>query len=297
MSTAATKLRLVRTIGAAEGPERFVVELRGLASGSEGELYAVGDREVKVFEPSGRLRCRWPLSRTGYCVAFDAGLLYIGQEGRVERLDAGGRSIGAWADAEHYGLITDVVLHGEDMLLGDATARCIRRCDRQGRWQADIGRAGNTRGFVLPSGRVEFTVDGDGAIHLAHSGKHRVERYALDGRLLGHWGQFGQQRPEDFTGCCNPVSVALGPKGCVVVTVKAPAAVRAYTAEGQLLGVSDLGTFHADAKNMDVVVDERGLVHVADTARRAILSFECDWPAAASRPASRPTQASEAGKP
>ena len=47
---------------------------------------------------------------------------------------------------------------------------------------------------------LAFSVDAAGVIHAANPGKHRVERYARDGRLLGHLGRFDGQGNPAFIG-------------------------------------------------------------------------------------------------
>ena len=64
---------------------QFNEALRGIALGSDGHVYAVGDSEVKVFTAAGAFARRWPTGRPGHAVAIsDDGRVGIGQEQQVE---------------------------------------------------------------------------------------------------------------------------------------------------------------------------------------------------------------------
>ncbi len=53
--------RKIRAIsGRGLGEDQFREALRGIAVDVEGRVYAVGDREVKVFDGEGKLQRRWP---------------------------------------------------------------------------------------------------------------------------------------------------------------------------------------------------------------------------------------------
>jgi hypothetical protein len=260
--------------GKGAGPGQFVEALRGIAVGGEGLVYAVGDCALKVFDSTGRLQRQHRTGRASACVAVDSdGSVYVGQAHQIERFDDGGKLSATWQDEKQLGLVTEIGLYQESVLVGDATNRCIHRYDRDGKFLNDIGKSNNTGGFVIPNGHLDFQIDREGIIHVAHSGKHRVERYSMAGELLGSFGKFGGQEPQEFAGCCNPTNVALTGKGQVVVTEKAPPRAKVYDSAGSLLVVIDSGTFDPLCKNMDVATDGQGRVYVVDTVRLQICVF------------------------
>jgi sugar lactone lactonase YvrE len=159
------------------------------------------------------------------------------------------------------------------VLAADATHRCIHRYDKKGKFINDIGRKPGRKGFLLPNGHLDLCVDTQGVICATNSGKHRVERYTLEGELLGHFGKFSGPDPTGFSGCCNPTNVALAPKGTVVVTVKAPPGIKVYDTEGKLLSIIDGAGFDPNCKNMDVAVDSKGRIYAVDTVRLQICVF------------------------
>lgn len=286
------KLDCVRVIGGkGSRPDQFQKALRGIGVGPADRVYAVGDREVKVFDHNGGLDRRWSTAMVGRCLAVDAeGNVYVGQTGQVERFDGAGKATVALRDADRLGRITALAIGRDQFLVADASNRCIRRYDGSGKWLNDIGGRNNTRGFLIPNGRLDFCVDPEGMIRAVNPAKHRVERYTADGQLRDHFGRFGN-RPEDFPGCCNPVNLALTPRGELVVIEKAAPRLKVYDAGGRLLAVTDAESLDPNCKNMDLAVDSRGRIYVADTVRMQIAVFQRDDVAA--RPATDPAAAVE----
>jgi hypothetical protein len=278
---------------------RFTAVVRGIAVDRAGLIYVVGDREVKVFDAAGALVRHWATAKPGYCVFIEQGgadaSIWVGESGLVERFDASGRAVGELRDAQRLGTVTAVAVHDNDVLAGDATARCIRRYDRSGKWLNDIGANNNTRGFLIPNGYLDFRVDASGTIHAANPAKHRVERYTLTGELLGHFGRFGMHRPEDFGGCCNPTNITLLPHGRVAVTEKAPPRMKVYDERGALLAAVGPEPFDPQCRNMSLAADAAGRVYVLDTERLCVLVFEPRRAETATRPATptAPAQAQE----
>lgn len=264
-------------------PEQFRESLRGVAVDRQGLVFGVGDDEVKVFDSAGGLLRRWKTASPGYCISVDRGIC-VGESGRIEEFDSDGNVLRTLEDSR-LGVVTALGRSGDDMLVGDATDRSIRRYSRDGEWLNDIGKDNKTKGFIIPNGHVDFSVDARGVIHATNPGKHRVERYKPTGELLGFFGRFGMQRPEDFTGCCNPTNLAVFPDGEVVVTEKAPPRLKVLDARGGLVCMVEAEAFDPQCKNMDVAVDGEGRILVVDTVRLHILVFERE-PAPATAPAS-----------
>jgi hypothetical protein len=269
--------RLLRTIaGKGTAPGQFTTMLRGVCVDSAGLVYAVGDRAVKVFDSAGKRVREWSIQRPAYCVAVQASkggnVIWVGESGQVERFETSGKGHEPFTDGARLGTVTAVGFSGEHVLVGDASARCIRHYDCQGKWIQDIGKDNNTQGFLIPNGVLDFRVDAAGVIHAANPAKHRVERYDLDGKLLGHFGKFGMQRPEDFGGCCNPTNIALLPDG-MVVSEKAPPRVKIFDRAGTVTVTIGPEAFDKLCKNMSLTVDPKGHIYVADTERLSILVF------------------------
>lgn len=270
--------RQVQVVGGkGEAPHHFARTLRSIIVDAHNRLYAVGDSEVKVFDADGTFLQRWPTARPGYAVAVDDdGLVYVGEGGQVEIFDSEGTLANTWRDAERLGRITAIGFVGGHVLVGDAKDRVIRRYDASGTFLNNIGKNNRMQGFRIPNGIVDFDVDEEGIIHATNPGKHRIERYTPDDRLLGHIGRFDGIDPAGFSGCCNPTNVAVAGRDRIYVTEKAEPRAKVYDFQGNLIAVIATDVFDPNCKNMDIAVDRRGRVWVADTVRLEIVAFEGD---------------------
>ena len=269
------KVRLIARPGT--GPGQFAESLRGLAVDGADRVYAVGDTRVAVFSSVGELAETWATQQPGYSIAVGGdGRVYVGQPGQVQVFEAGGKPVDAWRDAERLGLVTAIGLHGDDVVLADTEARCLRRYDKGGKFRNDVGKDNRMKGFLIPNRHLDLAVDTAGVIHAPNPGLHRVERYTLDGKLLGHFGRFDSQDPVGFPGCCNPTNLALTPRGDIAVTEKAGPRVKVYEPAGNLLAAWGEDDFDLTCKNMDIAVDSHGRIYVIDTARLQIVVYEPD---------------------
>jgi hypothetical protein len=268
--------RRARTIGGkGSGPAEFASALRGIALDSGGALYAAGDSEIKLFDPAGRIRRRWSTARPALSVALAPdGNVWVGEPRQIEIFDGAGKLLETRRNEELLGLVTAIGFSAGSVFAADAAARAIRHFDASGKFRNDIGRDNPTNGFLIPNGVVDFGVDKDGTILAANPGKHRVERYSASGQLLGRIGRFTGPDPAGFSGCCNPTNVAVAGGRGVFVTEKAGPRAKLYDLSFKLLAVIHGDEFDPMCKNMDIAVDARGAVYVADTVRLGVLVFE-----------------------
>lgn len=212
-------------------------------------------------------------------MAVDETGVWIGEEDQVEIFDSAGELVDTWHDSEQLGRVTAVGFGGGGVFPADAQARWVRRFDSTGRLLNNIDGRHRKGGFHIPNGVVDFAIDDEGVVHVANPGMHRVERYRPDGESLGFFGRFDGLDPEGFPGCCNPTNVAVtgstrAGDGRVIVSEKAAPCAKVYDGDGRLLSVIAEGdVFDPGAKNMELAVDSRGRVYVADTVRLRILIF------------------------
>jgi hypothetical protein len=238
-------------------------------------VWVLGDATIKRFDAAGAIVSRIELDRLASSIGVDGDTVWTGFDGEIACYSPSGERVGGFRDAPRLGRVTAVKCVDEFVLAGDATARCVRAYTRRGRWMRNLGVNNNTRGLLIPNGVVDFDVDRrTNTVVVANPGKHRVERYALNGELLGFWGRFGMHSTADFPGCCNPTNVAVACDGRVVVTEKAPPRLKVFSDAGQLLAVRNRDVFDPRAKNMSVAVSDSGQVYVADSAQLIVHVFE-----------------------
>jgi hypothetical protein len=254
-------------------PEQFQVRLCGIDVSGD-DLLAVGDREIKRFSAEGALVQRIPTRDADWCVAAAANGMWVGMQGALELLDEQGTVIETLSDSAKLGRITSLACYEDLIFAADATNSTIHLF-RKGVWQREVGRDANTRGFMIPNGVLDLVIDPRREILLvAHSQKHRVERYDLDGKYIDSFGRFGSDDPAVFGGCCNPTNVTVIGDDIIAVSVKAPPGIKLYTSSGEFF-VQTIGPpIDANTKNIDLVADGRGRLFATDPLRCAIEVFK-----------------------
>lgn len=273
------RYQLLRSMGGrGAAPSEFSTALRGLALDRYSGSYLVGDSEIKLFDPQGQLARRWSTVKPAFSVAIGPeNTVWAGESGQIEIFSSAGKPLDVWRREAELGRVTAIAFGASSFVYAaDASARAIRRYDvKSGKLLNTIGTNNPTHGFLVPNGMLDFDVDGAGVVYAANPGKHRVERYAGDGTLLGKLGKFTGPDPAGFSGCCNPTNVAVAGNSGVFVTEKAAPKAKLYGFEGQWKGVIEGdGFFDPMSRNMDLAVNAAGQVFVADTARCRVLVFQ-----------------------
>jgi hypothetical protein len=268
------KLRHIQTLsGKGERPDQFRARLAGIAVDVANCVLTVGDREVKRFSSEGRLELSFPTPDAGWSVAADGESIWVGMQGKIGQFDRQGKLLNAIDDSNRLGLISGLAVKGSVVIAADTTNRTIHLY-HDTVWQQEIGRDANTRGFMIPNGVLDISLEADRDTFLvAHSQKHRVERYRLTGELVDKFGRFGAENPADFGGCCNPTNVASLPNGLIVVSEKAPPLLKVYTTDGKFVSQM-VGVFDLNSKNIDLAADHRGRLYATDPVRCTIEVFE-----------------------
>ncbi len=262
--------------GPGDAGHQFRSSLVGIAVGPGDRIHALGDGEVKVFEPGGLIARRWKAGDGAASIAVGPdGRVYVGRPGRVDVFSKDGAASGGFAAGTQGkpAAVTAIAVCGDAVLVADAAARRIHRHGPSGELLGAIGTALKTGGFMLPNRSLDVTIAADGAVFAADPGRHRVTAWTLDGAARGSWGRFGLERPEDFVGCCNPVNIAVTPGGEVVTAEKVAARVKVYRPDGKLLAVIGPGHFDPACTSLPVDVDSRGRIVVADPVRREVKVF------------------------
>jgi uncharacterized protein (TIGR03663 family) len=119
-----------------------------------------------------------------------------------------------------------------------------------------------------------IAVGSDGAVYVADTWNHRVQKFSSDGKLLKAWGYFGQaEQPEAFWG---PRDVAVDTSGHVFVTDTGNKRVVVFDQDGNYLtqfGEVGMGAGQFD-EPVGIGTDKNGLVYVADTWNQRIQVFQ-----------------------
>jgi hypothetical protein len=251
-------------------PIKFRQSLAGIAFGPGDKIYALGDGEVRIFEPDGTPVRSWKAPDQARCIAVSREeRIYVAAKGRVAIFDSGGISKtgfevgGPGSSAD----ITAIKVHSKEILVADASAKCIFRYDSSGNKTGEIGTQNKTRGFILPNRSLDIDVYSNGTVIATDSGRHRVSTWALDGTPVRQFGKFGVMNVEDFVGCCNPVNLAFTPDGRIVTAEKVVPRIKIFDAAGKILGMIGPEYFDSKCTHLYIAVDSKGRILVADPVR------------------------------
>ncbi len=248
-----------------------------LALDGAGSLYIAGAGKVAVVNSPGSKPSIIAVDGNPACltIAPDQSV-YLGIGPYVHRLDPTGRPVARWPMPEPGAVLTALALTARHLLVADAGNRAVWILDSHtGQAQSRLGQPGQ---FIVPSPYFDLAVDHAGTVWVGNPGRHRVEHYAADGRLLEMWGAPGAAAA-CFCGCCNPSYLAAGrdPTGqpCIVTSEKGIPRVKILGPRGEFRGefrglVADPRDFPAQARGLDVAIDPAGSVFVLDPYAQAV---------------------------
>jgi outer membrane protein assembly factor BamB len=251
--------------------------LRGLAVGAGGETAVIAGGELVALDPVGGVAWRVPLTGEGTCIAAgDDGNYYLGLKDRIVVLDRTGARLASWQSLGERAWVTSLAVRDGLLFAADAGNRVVWRFDTSGRLLGSFGRkdlAAGAPGFAVPSPYFDVALGPAGELWVVNPGLLRVERYRLDGSLLGFWGE-ASLAPQGFIGCCNPTHLALLPDGSFVASDKGLPRVRVFDREGRLGAiVAAPEAFNPRAVGLDLAVRADGRILVLDPQRAAIRVF------------------------
>lgn len=258
-----------------------------LVADRDGALHVVGDRAVKVFPAQGSPRTV-ALNFEPRCLAIAEGRYFLAAENRVVEAQFNGDVIKTWPALGPRSLITALVVDEGRVFIADAGERIVWCYDLQGTLQRRIGDKDPEHeilGFVVPTPYFDLALAPDGLLRVVNPGNHRVEAYTPRGDLALWWGAFGNSI-EAFTGCCNPVSIAVLSDGRVVACEKGLVRVKLYETDGEFLGVvagteqlvegqATICETPAQCRTggFDIAVDRNDRVIVLDTVKNVLRTF------------------------
>jgi hypothetical protein len=258
----------------------------------DGRVALAGDTAVLVFDRQGNRQSVIQLNRPPYAIAQGPdGNLYVALHDHVDVYGLDGAPLASWPNAGENAWLTSVAFAGDQVYLADAGNREILRCDPNGSIKARFGRRGvdhDNPGFIVPSPYFAIAPTSDGKLTVNNPGRHRVERYTLQGEFETAWGE-ASYAADGFCGCCNPVYVQSLSDGSTITSEKGLTRIKVYRADGTLkgfvaspeqLGGGDLAAAQQATDDcrkgcgFDVAADADNRVLVLDPIRRVVKIYE-----------------------
>jgi hypothetical protein len=257
-----------------------------IAISNDGLPMVAVDQAIRVFDESGRVVLDIPLSGQPTCLAYGPGdQIYVGIRDHIEVFDEKGALCSRWDPPGDGALLTSIAVSDKGVFVADAGRRVVIRYAEDGsiiRVIDDEGSAGETPRFVIPHPQFDLAVGKDGDLHIANPGRHRVEKYTVQGLLSGYWGAVSMGI-EGFAGCGNPANFSLLSDGRYVTCEKGLPRVKIYSPEGVFAGVvagAELfPKYNAERIStgqigeLDVAVDAKDRILVLDSTENSVRVF------------------------
>jgi hypothetical protein len=238
----------------------------GAKSGKDGSF------SVTVFAADGKLLEKIDVSESVQCltVAPD-GTIYIATEKQISTIAANSdkRRIRRWTALDKKAILTSLAADDKYVFAADAGNRLVYVYERDGKLLTEI--KGNNK-FILPSPYFDVTLDDNGGLWVANTGRHQLENYTADGRFIAMWQP---DKSSDFLGCCNPAHFQLISKGRIVTSEKGLVRVRVFGPDGKLESVvCGPGGFNPGSTHgHDIAADSKDRVIILDTEEKSLRIF------------------------
>ena len=259
--------------------------LQGLALDLNLNVYVCGDRDVQVYNRDWEKTSGFRVDSDAYCIAPGAGgEIYLGLGDHIEVFDLSGVRKAKWNAYNDPSFLTSIVVIGDEVFAADAENKVVLRYDREGSLLNTIGkkdRENGIDGFIIPSMYFDVAVGPDNELWIANTGRHELQRFSLDGKLISFWGTASMQL-EGFAGCCNPVHFAIMPDGQFVTYEKGLDRIKLYNQAGEY-ACTVSGPVYTDEKSLascsvsspvhDLAVDREGRVYALDGEKLLIRVF------------------------
>lgn len=112
----------------------------------------------------------------------------------------------------------------------------------------------------------------DNGIYVAENTRHRVRGYSREGRQILEFGSREPDRPESFSGCCNPMNVAFGADGSVYTAESGIGRIKRFSADGSFLELVGQVQLVPGCKKVAISVAPKGdKVYMLDITRGHIV--------------------------
>lgn len=271
--------------------------VKDITCASDGRLLVAGDKEVRSFDASGQQVGTMGMSQNPHCVHISASNeLFVGLARHFQVHAEGGELLERTEQFSERSFITGLTTIGDRVYVADAGNKEVLICDRKGSVEKSFGGVPDgqvnrpndddgDQGFAVPSPYFAVRSNAQGDLWVTNPGHLRVESYSQEGEYQSSWGNNGMQI-EDFTGCCNPVHLALLPGGGFVTSEKGLFRIKTYDLAGEMQGVvagakllvpDERVAKEARSMNKGVsfalAVNDEGRIFVLDPFRKSVRAF------------------------
>ena len=191
-------------------------------------LIAATPNNISVYDRRGSLLNNFVVGSNLRDMASDNERLFLLFPTRVEVYSHEGEWLYEWEACSDLSDYCSMAVTPDAVFVTDASNKNICKYAKDGSLVKIIQ---SPNGFIIPSYSFGITY-ADGVIYSSNSGRHRVEKYSVDGKYIGSFGKTGGATGM-FCGCCNPVHLTHTPTGEIITSEKGNPRISCYGSDGE----------------------------------------------------------------
>jgi hypothetical protein len=249
---------------------------------ADGRIFMALEDALLILDELLTVKGRIWLETPANCIAVAADLIFIGTRNHIEVLDQSGKIISTWADLGENSLITSLAINDEQVAVADAGNKICYIFTSSGKLVRQIRGKQENGGawFIIPSPYFDVAAGENGTFYIVNPGRHRIEQWSADGKLMTMWGKAGNGLGE-FSGCCNPICLARFSDGRFVTVEKGLGRLMVFDVQGHYQYSGNQLLFDASntlcstlATCSDLAVDSKGKIYFLDQKSKFLRIFE-----------------------
>ncbi len=234
---------------------------------ADNKIYILGNEFLQVISPEGKELLHIKLMDSPRCITVADSKIYIGYIDHIANYNLNGLLLSTWDALGARTVLTSISVKDDLLFAADAGNRRVLRYDTSGNMLGQFeGKSdtGQLHGFIIPSPTFDLSVNQFGELWVVNPGKHALEQYSYDGRLIGFWENASFDL-EGFSGCCNPAQIAILPDGSFVTSEKGMVRIKVHKASGEFLSiVAPTEKFRDSFLAPDLALSPEGLIYALD---------------------------------
>lgn len=258
-------------------------EIKRIEVAKDGGIWVSSGKDILILSPEGNLKSKIKFSNDVKCFHLSNDRLIVGFKDFIEIYSPDGNKVKTWESFGKKVWLTAIVYFDGEIFVADCGNRQVLRCTDNREIKAKIDGKSEERsnGFIIPSPYFDMGKGIDGLLWIANPGRHRIEAYNKEGKIIKWWGK-PTFAIDGFCGCCNPSYFKITKEGKFVTSEKGLVRIKVYSSAGELESVvGGMETFPSYYKSsipesvgLDIAVDESGKVYVADIVEKKIRIFK-----------------------
>jgi len=190
-----------------------LTKAQGITFNDAGDILLCGE-EQWGFKKSGTANWNlFPSIPNSNCICTINEKVFIAGINKFAIYDYQGNNIEIISLKSDSAFITSIAHSGEYLYLADAANRLVYVID------STFNIVKELTSFIIPSMCFDLALDASGELWVVNPGKHLIQNFTSDFRILTSWGKPGIGN-DAFAGCCNPAQFTITKDGSFITYEK-----------------------------------------------------------------------------